>query len=390
MPLRFLTSGESHGPAMVAVLEGFPAGLSLPTSAIDDELARRQSGYGSGPRMKIEDDKVQILSGVMDGVTTGAPISLLIQNNDHKNWQGKPISPLSTPRPGHADLTAALKYGYGDFRLSLERASARETATRVAIGAICKRFLNFFGIQIGGYVSSIGGLYADVTAIPIPDRFTLAEQNETRCPDSTAATRFQQRIREAMTQKDTLGGIIEIIAIGLPPGLGSHVHADRRLTAKIGAAVLGVQAMKGIEIGPAFENTGLTGTQTQDAILLQDQELVRPTNRAGGIEGGITNGQPLLVRAAMKPIASTLTPQPTVDLATGQQTTTQYERSDFCPVPRAVPVLEAVIAFVLADALLEKLGGDSIEEITPRFAALKKSQISDLNIETDAHTWWPD
>ena len=390
MSLRFLTSGESHGPALAAILEGMPAGLSIDAAIINHELIRRQRGYGAGARMKLENDQVEIIAGIMDGKTIGAPISMLIPNRDHKNWRGKPIPPFTSPRPGHADLTATTKYGYHDLRPALERASARETAARVAIGAICKHFLAQFDIEIGGYVTSIGEVTADLSKIPLEKRASLAEESDVRCPDSKAAQEMQSRIRSVMDERDTLGGIIEVVVDGLPPGLGSHVHADRRLSGRLAAAALSVQAMKGVEIGPAFANTHLTGTQVHDGIYLEDDKLNRPTNRSGGLEGGITNGQPLVIRTAMKPIATTLTPQDTVDLATSKEVPTQYERSDFCPVPRAVPILECVFAFVLADAFLRKVGGDSMAEIRPRFQSLKQTRPSDLPMDNQDHIWWAD
>jgi chorismate synthase len=390
MSLRFLTAGESHGPALTAILEGIPAGLALDASVIDGELRRRQQGFGAGPRMQIEQDAVQILGGVLAGLTTGAPLAFRIENRDHVKWRGKPVEPFTIPRPGHADLSGALKYGYGDLRLALERASARETAARVAVGAVCKHFLSRFGILIGGYVVSIGEIVAELGETPYMARFEQAEASEVRCPDPAAAKAMRARIRHVMDERDTLGGVIEIVALGLPPGLGSFVQWDRRLEARLGAAVLSVPAIKGVEIGPAFDNTRLTGTQVHDPIRLDGRALVRPTNRAGGLEGGVTNGAPLILRAAMKPIATTLTPQPTVDLASGQETSTQYERSDFCPVPRAVPILEGMLAFVLADALLEKLGGDSLVELLPRFERLRQARLSDLPMDGDAHIFWPE
>lgn len=389
MPLKLITAGESHGPALLALLEGMPAGLSLPDEVIDRELVRRQRGYGAGPRMQIEEDTVQILGGVMAGQTTGAPLALLIENRDHTKWQGKAVKPLTTPRPGHADLTGAIKYGYRDLRLSLERSSARETAARVAAGAVCKHFLAQFGIQIGGYVVAIGEIEAELGELPYEQRFALAEASEVRCPDPVAAQAMQKSIREIIQAKDTLGGVIEIVALGLPPGLGSYVHWERRLEARLGAALLSVPAIKGVEVGLAFHNARLPGTQAHDPILLQGTDLVRPTALAGGLEGGVTTGGPLVLRAAMKPIATTLTPQQTVDLVKGEQTSTQYERSDFCPVPRAVVVLEAMSAFVLADALLEKLGGDSLDEIRPRFASLRQARLTDLPMDGEEHVFWP-
>lgn len=389
MPLRFLTAGESHGPALVAILEGLPAGLEITPEQIDRELARRQQGYGAGPRMKLERDHAQLLAGVMEGRTTGAPVALLIENLDHARWKGRLVAAYTAPRPGHVDLAGVVKYGYDDLRPALERASARETAARVAVGALCKVLLAEFSIQIGGYVVSIGAVNADLTGIDYPQRFLQAESSDVRCPDPTSAVEMQAAIRQVMADKDTLGGVLEVVALNLPVGLGSHVHWDRRLEARLGAAILSVPAIKGVEIGPAFDNAHLPGTQVHDPIRLQGEALVRPTASSGGTEGGLTTGQPLVVRAAMKPIATTLNPQPTVDLASGQETLTTYERSDFCPVPRAVPILEAMMAYILADALLEKLGGDSLDEMRPRFAALRQARLSDLNWSGHERIFWP-
>ena len=396
MPLRFLTAGESHGPALTAILDGIPAGLPLNASNIDPELARRQKGYGAGGRMKIEKDFVRILSGVMAGETTGAPIGMLVENADHVKWQGKAIDPMTAPRPGHADLTGAVKYGYRDLRPSLERASARETTMRVAVGAICKHFLSQFGIIVGGYVKSIGEVEADFGGSSYQSRFDAAEENDVRCPDPVAAEKMRARIEETIHGKDTLGGIIEVVALNLPVGLGSFGQWDTRLEAKLAQAVMSVQAMKGVEIGDAFENAKQPGTQAHDAITLtpspspkkEQGNLSRPTNRAGGTEGGISNGEPIIIRAAMKPIATTLIPQMTVDLATGEESPTKYERSDFCPVPRAVPILEAMVAFVLANALIEKLGGDSLTEMKPRFESLRKARLEDLPMNNQPQVWW--
>lgn len=388
MPLRFLTAGESHGPALTAILDGLPAGLPLTPEIINAELARRQQGAGSGGRMKIEKDTTQILSGVMAGKSTGAPIALQVLNADHVKWKDKPIAAFTIPRPGHADLTGAVKYGYDDLRPSLERASARETTSRVAVGAICKHFLAQFGIRIGGYVRAIGEIDANLANIPLAERPALAEANDVRCPDPVAAGKMQERIKQIMQERDTLGGILEITATGLPVGLGSFAQWDTRLEARLGSAILSVQAMKGVEFGEAFENARLPGTRAHDAIHLDGDRLTRPTDRSGGIEGGITNGEALIIRAAMKPIATTLVPQRSVDLATGLEVDTKYERSDFCPVPRAVPILEAMTAFILADALLAKLGGDSLDEMLPRFAALRQPRLPDLPISGGEHIFW--
>lgn len=390
MTLRLLTAGESHGPAGVVILDGLPAGLPLTDEDINRDLARRQHGYGAGPRMKIEHDTARILGGVMAGLTTGAPLALLIENLDHARWRGRPIEALTIPRPGHADLSGALKYGYRDLRPALERASARETAARVAAGAVCRRLLAEFGIRVGGYVTSIGEVQADLGGLSPDECIRRALESEVGCPQPEAAEAMQALIRATLQARDTLGGVIEVVVLGLPPGLGSYVQWDRRLEARLGAAVLSIPAVKGVEIGPAFENTRRPGTQVHDPIQVEDRNLVRPSGRNGGLEGGITTGQPLIVRAAMKPIATTLTPQQTVDLSSGEPVPTRYERSDFCPVPRAVVVVEAMVAFIAADALQEKLGGDSLEEQKPRFAALKQARLDDLPMDSCDHIWWPE
>lgn len=387
--LRFLTAGESHGPSLTTILDGIPAGLPLSPDIINKELTRRQQGYGSGGRMKIEKDVVQILGGVMAGETTGAPIALLVQNDDHVKWKGKAIEPMTAPRPGHADLTGAVKYGYKDLRPALERASARETTMRVAAGAVCKHFLAQFGIIVGGYVSSIGEVQTDFGDMPYEERFRLAEESDVRCPIETSANQMRAEIEKTIHGKNTLGGVLEIVALNVPVGLGSFTQWDKRLEAKLAMAVMSVQAIKGVEVGDAFENAKRLGTQAHDAMQLVTRNVVtRNSNRAGGTEGGISNGQPIIIRAAMKPIATTLLPQPTVDLASGTESPTKYERSDFCPVPRAVPILEAMVAFVLADALLEKLGGDSINEMKPRFETLRKATLEDLQMDNVPHVFW--
>jgi chorismate synthase len=399
--LRFLTAGESHGPALTAILEGMPAGLPLSADDLALDLARRQTSYGAGGRMKIERDAARILSGVMAGHTTGAPIALWIENRDFAKWREREIEPMTTPRPGHADLTGAVKYGYRDLRLALERASARETAARVAVGSVCKALLAQFGVRVGSYVTAIGGVEADgerLAALSYPQRFDLAEGNDLRCPDLPAMELMRQRVWDTMQAKDTVGGVFEVVVLGLPPGLGSHVHWDRRLSGRLLGAVGSIHAIKGVEIGPAFENAEKWGTEVHDEIFLEEEggdgerreigegearngRLVRRTNRAGGLEGGITTGEPLVLRVAMKPISTTLNPLRSVNLATGQPDATTYERSDFNAVPRAGVVGEAMVAYVLADALLEKLGGDSLEEIRPRFAALRQVRLEDLPMD---------
>ena len=388
MPLRFLTAGESHGPSLTAILDGMPAGLAITSDIINKELARRQKGYGSGGRMKIEKDTVHILGGVMAGETTGAPIALLVQNDDHVKWKGKAVEPMTAPRPGHADLTGAVKFGYKDLRPALERASARETTMRVAAGAVCKHFLSQFGIIVGGYISSIGEVQVEFGDMTYEERFALAEESDVRCPVEVSAQKMREEIEKTIHGKNTLGGVLEIVALNLPVGLGSFMQWDKRLEAKLAMAVMSVQAIKGVEVGDAFENSRLPGTRAHDPMTLERSNVQRVSNRAGGIEGGVSNGQPILIRAAMKPIATTLTPQQTVDLAAGENAPTKYERSDFCPVPRAVPILEAMVAFVLADALIEKLGGDSMNEMKPRFETLRRATLDDLQMDNAPHVFW--
>jgi chorismate synthase len=390
--LRLLTAGESHGPALTAILDGVPAGLRLPRDAIDRELARRQQGHGSGARMKIEHDRVQILGGLLEGTTTGGPIALLIRNADHERWRGAVVEPMTKPRPGHADLTGAVKYGYRDLRPASERASARETTARVAAGAVCKHFLAQFDIRVGGYVVAIGDVAADLGNMSHEDRLAHAEDSPVRCPLDTAATAMEAAIEHATRAKDTLGGEIEVVAMGVPIGLGSFTQWDARLDARLARAVMSVQAIKGVAIGDAFANARRSGSEAHDAIEVEPSQgiLRRPTNRAGGIEAGVSNGNPIVVRAAMKPIATTLAPQSTVDLVTGKDAETAYERSDFCPVPRAVPILEGMVALVLADALIAKLGGDSVQEMLPRFASLRTATLDDLPMDGTTHVLWED
>lgn len=382
-PLRFLTAGESHGPALTAILEGMIAGLPLTRALIDRDLARRQVAYGAGGRMKIEQDRVRITAGVTGGKTTGGPLSLEVANLDYKAWAEKDVPPMTIPRPGHADLTGAVKYGYRDLRPALERASARETTMRVAVGAVCRVYLAQFGITVGGYVTSISTVEAAIPdELTYAERFAAAEASDVRCPIPETAERMRQEIWDAMQAKDTLGGIFEVVALGVPPGLGSHVHFDRKLDARLTAALMSIQAMKGVEIGPAFANARLRGTQVHDEITRDDLgQLRRASNRAGGLEGGVTTGEPIVLRVAMKPISTTLNPLMSVDLATGAPAPTKYERSDFCATPRAVVIGEAMTAWVLADALMEKLGGDSLDEQLLRFTGLRQSRLADLPMD---------
>jgi chorismate synthase len=378
--IRFLTAGESHGPELTAIVEGLPAGLVIDRDALDVEMARRQTGYGSGGRMKIEKDEVAITAGVMNGRTTGGPIAIQITNLDYAKWRDRDVTPLTVPRPGHADLTGAIKYGYTDLRVSLERASARETAARVAVGALCKQFLALFGVSIGSYVIGIGAVTADIPdRMTYAERFTAAEANDLRCPLPEAAEAMRAAIRAIMTAKDTLGGVFEMVALGVPAGLGSHVHWDRRLDSMLMWSVGSIHAVKGVEVGPAWANAAKPGSAVHDEIFVDsDGRLYRETNNAGGFEGGITTGEPVVVRAAMKPISTVLNPRRSVDLATGEASPTVYERSDFCAVPRAAVVGEAMVAITLAGALCEKLGGDSVAEMQARFPGLRQPHLDDL------------
>ncbi len=391
--LRFLTAGESHGPMLTAILEGMPAGLPLSAEDINPDLARRQGHNASGqpypgasPRMKIERDEATLLSGVMAGHTIGAPITVQVPNADHRKWQGKAIPPMTVPRPGHADLTGAVKYGYDDLRYALERASARETTMRVAVGAIARKFLSTFGVQVGSYVTEIGGVRADLSALPLNERIDRALHADMACPDEAANQAMRERVQSVVHGKDTLGGVFEVVALHVPPGLGSHVHWDRRLSTRLAGALLSIHAMKGVEIGDGFETARRPGTQAHDAFT---PDLGRESNRAGGLEGGISTGAPIVLRVAMKPIATTLTPLPSVDLATGAATTTRYERSDFCAVPRAGVIGEAMVCLVLAEAVLEKLGGDSIAEMRPRFEQLRRASLADLVLRNEPTVFWP-
>ena len=366
--LRFLTAGESHGPCLVAIVDGIPAGLAIDAEAIDRELARRQGGYGRGGRMRIERDRVEILSGVIAGVTTGAPVGLRIENRDWENWrdrwQENDLPKLTVPRPGHADYAGMVKYGLDDARPVLERASARETAMRVAVGALAKQLLAAFGIAVGSYVTAIGAVTAAIPDLPVEELWERAEGSDVRCPDADAAARMRAAIDAARAAGDTLGGVFTVVATGVPIGLGSHVQWDRRLDGVLARALVSIPAVKGVEIGDAFENAGRTGREVHDELFPDEEgNVTRVTNRAGGIEGGMSNGAPIVVRAAVKPIPTTLSPLRSVDLATGAAARTEYQRSDVCVVPAAAVVGEAMVAFVLADALLEKFGGDSLAEM---------------------------
>lgn len=375
---RFATAGESHGQALVALVEGVPAGLALPSEWIDAELRRRQGGYGRGGRMRIESDRAEILSGVRHGETLGSPIALLVRNRDWENWRAAmapavPAEPLDEaalrpvylPRPGHADLVGALKYDRADARDILERASARETAARVAAGAVAKRLLEEIGVEIGSHVVRIGAVEACAPEeIPSPLN-GCSDPSPVRCLDAEAEGRMIDAIDAAKRDGDTLGGVVEVIARGLPPGLGSHVSWDRKLDGRLAGALMSVQAIKGVEVGLGFRAAERPGSAVHDAIS-RDGDVPggfgRAGNGAGGLEGGITTGAPLVLRAAMKPISTLMRPLASADLRTGAPGEAVRERSDVCAVPAAAVVGEAMVALVLADAVLEKFGGDSLRE----------------------------
>jgi len=381
--LRYLSAGESHGPRLTAILDGFPAGVPLDPEALDALLARRQRGDGAGGRMKIERDRIQLTGGWINGRSTGGPLALSIPNLDWERWRERDVDAFTCPRPGHADLSGAVKFGHSELRLSLERASARETAMRVAAGGACLLALRGLGVEVGGYAVALGSesleLEPAVDSEVVRTRWAAAAESRVACPDPEREDALRAQVREARHARDTLGGVIEVVALDVPPGLGSYTQWDRRLDARLAFALLSVPAFKGVEIGSAFANSRLRGTAVHDPLVRDDAgHLRRPSNRAGGLEGGVTNGMPLVVRAAMKPLSSTLVPLPTVDLADGTPSETVYERSDVCAVPRAVPILECMVALVLFDALLEKLGGDSWDEVRGRFAALRRCHVADL------------
>ncbi|WP_457639517.1 chorismate synthase [Persephonella sp.] len=377
--LRFLNAGESHGPALTAIIEGIPSNLELSSEYINRELARRQQGYGRGGRMKIEKDRVEILSGVRFGKTLGSPITLMVRNRDWENWtdimavEGQPVEKkeIKNPRPGHADLTGGIKYGFSDLRNVLERASARETTTRVAVGAVCKRLLEDVGITIGSYVVSIGELSVKelMQEIPLEERFKNAEKSEVRIPVPEEDEKFKKLIDLAKEEGESLGGVFEVFATGVPAGLGSYVQWDRRIDGKIAQAFMSIQAIKGVEIGEGFQLAGKFGSQAHDEIFWgKERGFYRKTNRAGGVEGGMTNGEPVIVRAAMKPIPTLMRKKSlrSVNIETKEPFDAAKERSDVTAVPAAAVVGEAMLAVVIAEALLEKFGNDDWNEIKER------------------------
>jgi chorismate synthase len=386
--LRFLTSGESHGRALTGIIEGIPSGVSLSSEDIDRDLRRRQGGYGRGGRMKIETDHAQIISGVRLGKTIGSPISLMIENKDWENWQDvmspdagtlrsatkdKRLEPVTRPRPGHADLAGAIKFDHRDVRNILERSSARETAMRVGLGAIAKKLLSEFGIMIGSHVIQIGNQKAEIYGIDrenLAEIFEKAEGSPVRCAVGEASKKMARLIDRAVREGDSLGGVFEVFATGVPVGLGSHIQWDLKLDGMLAQAVMSIQAIKGVEIGLGFKMADEFGSHVMDEIFYGRAEITskgmkfyRKTNNAGGIEGGMSNGMPIIIRAAMKPIPTLRRPLMSVDIRTKKAFGAAYERSDVCAVPAAAVVAEAMTALVLADAFLRKFGGDSQKEV---------------------------
>ena len=381
---RFLTAGESHGPCLTTIVEGLPAGLPVDKTIIDADLRRRQGGYGRGGRMKIEKDSIRFLSGVRHGQTLGSPITMQIENLDWVNWQEQmstepvevPIEPVTRIRPGHADFTGAMKYGHSDIRNVIERSSSRETAARVAVGGLCRQLLAHFGIAIHSHVLSIADVGYDLpsplTREAYPDQmWKVVEASPMRCADVALAEKMIERILEAKRNGDTCGGVFEVVALGVPIGLGSFSQWDRRLSARLGLAMMSIPSAKAMEIGAGFGASRTPGSQVHD-ILRHDADgsWSHLTNNAGGIEGGITNGEPVVVRVGVKPIPTLAHPLPSVDLATGENIEqTRYERSDVCVVPAAGVVGEAMMAIVLTEAVIEKFGGDSLEEMLRNYQA---------------------
>lgn len=387
--LRYFTAGESHGPCLTMIIDGVPAGFSIDAAKINHDLWRRQQGYGRGGRMLIEKDEVQIRSGVRWGETLGSPVALGIENRDWKNWTKKMSAvpedrderiAVTKPRPGHADLTGVLKYGRSDIRDILERASARDTVSRTAVGSFAKQLLAPFGIRVMGYIRSIGNVAANLGGLSYEETYARAEDSPVRTADTEAEEKMIALIEECKKEGNTLGGIFEVVALGLPPGLGTHTQWDRKLDGRLAQALMSIQAIKGVEIGLGFEMARRRGSQVHDEIFFDPSKMVtegtprivptgfyRGSNNSGGTEGGMTNGAPLVVRVAMKPISTLMSPLQSVDLRTKQAADASVERSDVCAAPAAAVVGESVIAFELANAFLDKFGGDSLREITGNY-----------------------
>ena len=378
--LRYLTAGESHGCALVGILEGLPAGLEISEDYINDQLRRRQQGYGRSTRQQIEADRVQILSGIRLGKTLGSPVALLIENKDWQNWKqrmepGETLNgeEVTITRPGHADLSGAIKYGHSDIRNVLERSSARETAMRVALCTLARRLLAELEILVASHVISIGEAEAQTSVTEVNTLNELADRSPVRCIDPETEKAMLEQIDRAERQGDSLGGIFEVIVSGLPVGLGSYVHWDRKLDGLLAQALTSIQAIKAVEFGLGFKAAEIPGSTVHDQIYCGQQGYYRETNNAGGIEGGMTNGQPIVIRAAMKPIPTLTTPLNSVDMKTKQPTLAHKERSDICAVPAASVVAEAVVAFTVVNALLEKFGGDNIAELKQRVSQWRRT-----------------
>ena len=392
--VRFLTSGESHGKSLATIVEGFPSNIKLRKDYIDFHLKRRQAGYGRGQRMKIESDSVEIISGIRFGKSLGSPICLLIKNNDWENWieimsseipsSSFVYDKISIPRPGHADLVGISKYNYDDIRNSIERSSARETASRVAAGTVARKFLEEFGITIGSYVESISGIYSKKNYLQnllmnkTSRNFSAwriaesADKSDVRVLDNNQEERIIRKIKYAKKNGDTLGGTFVTIATGVPVGLGSFMHYDRRLDAAIGHSIMSINAVKGVEIGNGFDAAEKFGSQVHDEIFIKDNIFTRKTNRSGGIEGGVSTGLPIIVRASMKPISTLMKPLQTIDLKTMKKVEARRERSDFVAVPACAVISESMLAWILAEFFIEKFGGDSIEETKDNFSNYTK------------------
>ncbi len=379
--LQLTTAGESHGPALVAVLAGLPHGLQVTQEAIDRDLARRQAGFGRGGRMALEQDRVEVLAGLRGGRTLGAPLALAVRNRDFDRWRdvmdpfAQPTAEakaLTRPRPGHVDLAGALKLGLTDARDVLERSSARSTAARVAAGSVAKALLADCGVELMAHVTRIGEVVAPAVQQDFVAARERAEASEVRCADPGASAAMHEAIAAAQRDGDSLGGVVEVIAWNVPPGLGSHAEWSERLDGRLAQAVMSIQAIKGVEVGLGFAASQQRGSQVHDAIVHDGRRFRRPTNRAGGIEGGLTNGEPVVVRAAMKPIPTLARPLPSVDFETKQPFDAQKERTDACAVPAAAVVAEAAVALALADALLDKTGGDTMDEVRAHLRAFEE------------------
>ncbi len=389
--LRWLTAGESHGPALVALLEGVPAGVEVTSADITRDLVRRRLGYGRGARMKFEQDEVEFIGGVRHGLTLGSPVAIRVGNTEWPKWETvmspDPVdpevlaeqsrnAPLTRPRPGHADLAGMQKYGHTDARPILERASARETAARVAVGVVAKQLIKqALGIEIVSHVIELGPVAAKSGLVPTPDDFDRIDADPLRCLDPEASARMVAEVDAAKKDADTLGGIVEVLAYNIPPGLGSHVQWDRKLDARLATALMSIQSVKGVEIGDGFTQARSRGSVAHDEIIPTPDGVKRVTDRAGGLEGGITNGEPLRVRAALKPISSLNRALQTVDITTGEPATAINQRSDVCAVPAGAVVAEAMVALVLAEAATEKFGGDSVAEIRRNLASYLENLV---------------